>query len=249
MTFHDHFSQRSEEYAARRPRYPAALYAWLAGQAPGRELALDLATGNGQAAVGLADHFAVVVASDASAAQVERAFVHPKVRYAVAPADASGLPPQCADLVTIAQALHWLDPQTLWPEVARVLRPDGVIAVWCYDLVRVDAAVDGLLDRHYHQTVGPYWPPERKILETGYRTVPFPFAEIVGIPNFAMELTWTAADLLAYLGTWSATERYRASRGEDPTALLAPELLALWPREEPRAARFPLALRVGRPER
>src|SRR5205085_2841298 len=107
--FRDHFASAATDYAAFRPRYPAALFAALAESAPGRHVAWDCATGSGQAAIGLAGHFEQVVATDASAAQLSAALAHPRVRYREAPADASGLPPRSVELVTVAQALHWLD--------------------------------------------------------------------------------------------------------------------------------------------
>ena len=86
--FRDHFASAATDYAAFRPRYPAALFAALAECAPGRHLAWDCATGSGQAAIGLAEHFEQVVATDASAAQLSAALAHARVRYREAPADA-----------------------------------------------------------------------------------------------------------------------------------------------------------------
>jgi len=79
-TFRDRFAAAAPAYAAFRPRYPAALFAALADQAPGHHVAWDCATGSGQAAIGLAEHFAQVVATDASAAQLAAALAHPRVR-------------------------------------------------------------------------------------------------------------------------------------------------------------------------
>ena len=67
------FSPLAETYARARPRYPDELYAWISSQVPRRELAWDAATGNGQAAVGLARHFARVVATDISPGQIAHA--------------------------------------------------------------------------------------------------------------------------------------------------------------------------------
>lgn len=52
--FKDHFSGHAKQYARYRPAYPAALYDWLAGEAPARHCAWDVASGNGQAAVEIA---------------------------------------------------------------------------------------------------------------------------------------------------------------------------------------------------
>ena len=115
-----------------------------------------------------------VVATDASARQIASARSHPRVEYSVAPAEASGLPDRSVELVTVAQAVHWFDRQEFWAEVSRVLVPGGVLAVWCYHLFHLDEPVDRVIRRLYGEIVGPDWPPERKIVERGYRFLGFP---------------------------------------------------------------------------
>src|SRR5215470_11482152 len=139
--FKDHFSKRAAGYAAARPTYPPALFEWLASIVHRRELVWDCATGNGQAAGGLAAHFARVVATDASSAQIEHARPFPRVQYRVAGADRSGLEPGSVDLVTVAQAMHWIDPPSFYAEVRRVAAPGGIIAVWSYALLRINPVI------------------------------------------------------------------------------------------------------------
>jgi len=246
VDFKDHFSGHSQDYARFRPTYPAALYAYLAGLTPGRSLAWDCATGNGQAALGLAAHFARVVATDASAEQIAAAAPHPQVEYRVAPADASGLAEKSADLVTVAQSLHWFNLEDFYAEVTRVLKPGGVVAAWCYALMRVAPKVDAVVDRFYREIVGPYWPPERAHVDAGYRTLAFPFTGIAP-PPFRMETHWTLDELVGYLETWSATQRYRKANGTNPLDQIRDPLAWAW--GAPRAARtvvWPLHLRAGR---
>ena len=107
MTFIDLFSDTAVSYAATRPTYPDALFARLAALAPGTSRAWDCGTGNGQAAIGLARWFDQVDATDASADQIANAMTHERIRYAVAPSEASGLADSSIDLVCVAQALHW----------------------------------------------------------------------------------------------------------------------------------------------
>lgn len=245
--FRDHFSQAASEYAAFRPRYPAALFEALAARAPGRRLAWDCATGSGQAALGLADHFDRVVATDASTAQIGAALPHPRVEYRVAPAERSGLAAGSVDLVTVAQALHWLDRAPFYAEARRVLAPDGLIAVWCYSLMEIDPAVDVLVRAFYRDTIGPWWPPERVLVDTGYRDVEFPFEEIE-LPPLRLEATLALPALAGYLGTWSAVLRCREATGRDPVVALESALRPLWgDPERPRPVRWPLAVRAGRP--
>ena len=245
--FADHFSAIAGDYAAARPTYPPALFDWLADAAPAAGAAWDCAAGSGQATLELARRFDRVTATDASAAQLERAPAHPRVTYRAARAETSGLPDRSVDLVTVAQALHWLDLEPFYAEVRRVLVPGGLLAVWCYGLLVVDEpAIDSQLADFYGRVVGAYWPPDRRLVETGYRTLDFPFAELAP-PPFDMSLDWTLHDLAAYLGTWSATEAYRRARREDPVAPFAAALASVWGvPERRRCIRWPLSVRVGR---
>src|SRR5579864_4799887 len=87
----DHFSGHAADYAAYRPGYPPALFELLASLPRRRALALDCATGSGQAAVGLAERFDHVVAIDASSEQLARAPRHPRIEYRVARAEETGV--------------------------------------------------------------------------------------------------------------------------------------------------------------
>lgn len=246
MSFVDHFSSVSAGYAAFRPRYPDALFDLLAEAAPARDAAWDCATGNGQAALGLARHFTHVVATDASEAQIAHATPHPRVTYHVAPAEASGLEDHSMDVVTAAQAVHWFDRPRFWAEVRRVLRPQGVVAVWTYRLFSIDPELDAIVRRFYHDTVGPFWPPERKVTEEQFDTIEFPFTEFP-VPKFVIEQRLTLDDVAGYIRTWSATRGFVRQRGRDPVEDLATELAPAWgdPRT-PRLARWPVAVRAGR---
>ncbi len=245
--FNDHFAAVAASYANFRPAYPAALFAWLAEIAPGRNLAWDCATGSGQAARDLAEHFRHVIASDASTAQIDAAAAHPKIEYRVATAEACGLSDATVDLITVAQALHWFDLERFFAEARRVLKPAGVLAVWTYGVFTVEGeGIDTCVQAFYQDTVGPYWPPERIHVESGYRTLAFPFGEIQ-TPVFSMETAWTLPELLGYLRSWSATGHYIAAHGTDPVDGLAMELAPLWGDAHcTRLVSWPLSVRAGR---
>lgn len=247
MKFTDHFGSVAESYAAHRPRYPSELFAWLASIAPAREAAWDCGAGNGQASVGLASHFRRVIATDASAAQIAQATPHPAVEYRVAPAEASGLPDESVDLVTAAQAAHWFDLPRFFAEARRVVRRDGVVALWSYNFLSTGIpAVDESVTHFYAVTLGSWWAPERRLVEDGYRSIDFPFDELPA-PRFHMSARWTLAQLLGYLRTWSAVDRYRRETGDDPVTPLGEALAAPW--GDPVQAReiaWPLEFRVGR---
>jgi SAM-dependent methyltransferase len=245
-SFLDHFSGRAAEYARYRPDYPAALFEFLAGLAPDRRLAWDCATGNGQAALGLARHFEAVVATDASVRQIREAARWAGVHFAVAAAEESPVSNASVGLVTVAQALHWFDRARFWEEARRVLVNGGVIAVWSYHGFHVTPEVEAVIHRYYKEIVGPYWPPGRGIVEQGYGALEFPFAEETP-PAFLLEKHWDFAALLGYLGTWSASQRFQEAKGSDPARLIREDLAKAWgPPERIRPFRWDLDLRVGR---
>jgi ubiquinone/menaquinone biosynthesis C-methylase UbiE len=247
--FPDHFSKVAGAYADFRPRYPESLFDYLASIVPPDSIVWDCAAGNGQASVDLAEKFARVIATDASAQQIREAVRHPRIEYRVALAEESALPDASVGLVTVAQALHWFDLSKFYPEVKRVLKPRGAIAVWCYGINHVEGEeVDRLAQEYYGKTLDAYWPESRRKVEAGYRILPFPFHEMK-TPSFPMEIQWTLDQLLGYYRTWSATSRYIAANGNDPTVPLGEALARVWgDPSKPRRVTWPITMRLGRVE-
>jgi SAM-dependent methyltransferase len=244
--FKDHFSSVADAYRAFRPRYPAALFSWMAALAPRRDVAVDLGCGNGQAAVLLAEHFAEVIGVDPSAEQITRAEPHPRVRYLVAPAEQTKLATASVDLAIAAQAFHWFAPEAFRRELERIARPGAVFVAGTYGLCRVTPAIDAVVDRLYTDVLDAYWPAERKHVDSGYRTLPFPAAEM-DVPAFEISEEWLLAHFLGYLGTWSAVGAYRRANGHDPVSAIAHELRQAWgDTNATRPIRWPLAIRAGR---
>lgn len=244
--FKDHFSRDSSAYARFRPRYPAALFRWLATIPAQHGTAWDCATGSGQAATMLAPHFGRVVASDGSVAQLRAAERMPGVHYLAATGETGALAPATVDLVTVAQAFHWLEHARFYAEVDRVLAPGGAVAIWCYSVLHSTPEIDALLKEFYDGTLGSYWTPERKHVDRGYRDYRLPVAERTA-PALAIEGMLTLAQFLGYLRTWSAVGRYLATHGRDPVDDFARALAPLW--GNPPVARriiWPLHVRAGR---
>lgn len=246
--FKDHFSGGSANYAAFRPSYPDALVDVLADLAPARGLALDVGCGSGQLSTRLARVFDRVIATDASARQIEAAEPHPRVRYATAPAEATGVEGESVDLVVAAQAAHWFELPAFYAEARRVARPGAGIALVAYGILTLpeDETAARLFARFYHDDAGPHWPPERAHVEAGYATLPFPFPEIAP-PALAIAARLPLAGLLGYVETWSALKGLRAARGEAPLAAFRRDLAEAWGDPDARRlVRWPLALRLGR---
>jgi len=243
--FKDHFSDHAKAYAGARPRYPDTLFAWLATLTPNHDVAWDCGTGNGQAAVGLAAHYARVIATDPSQQQLESAFPHLRVHYRQGLAESPGLEPQSVDLVTVAQAVHWFDRPKFYQQLRHVLKPGGAVAVWCYSLCHIQPDIDAAIQVFYTGEINLYWPPERALIDDGYRTLDFPFEEIPASP-LQMQVHWTLEQFLAYLRTWSAVQKFMIKNGRDPVTGLQTQFELLWGgSERVRTVSWPLHIRAG----
>lgn len=242
--FKDFFSGHSAEYSTFRPGYPAQLFSKLASICTERKLAWDCATGSGQAAGCLAKFFDKVIATDASSNQVSNATAATGVTYSVAPAEHSGLKSGSADLITVAQALHWFNLDEFTKEADRVLKPKGILAVWTYGLFSVAPALDASFEKLYGDIVGNYWSFERKMVEGGYANVEMPF-ERIEIKPMEMTQTWRFSDVIGYLNTWSAVRAYEKAIGSNPLELVHEEMLRAWGDPDTvRVVTWPLIIRA-----
>lgn len=247
--FKDHFSQVAGAYANWRPTYPDALFDAITAVVPSDAGVWEPGCGSGQATRGLAARFARVFATDPSAAQIERHWAKEAeaadVRVAVEPGEATSLADRSVGLVAVAQALHWFDRARFFAECGRVLRPGGVLAAWTYqdmvfsdDLEPAAAALRDDIDR--------YWPPERDDVDIGYSDYAWPFAALPA-PSLWLTTEWNLTQLLGYLGSLSATVRFRADTGQDPVEIHAPALARAWgDPAQMRTLRWPLVLHLRR---
>ena len=246
----DYFSTQAREYKKFRPDYPATLYDFLQADLAENPIILDCATGNGQAAMGFAHENSRVLGIDLSFEQLSNASRKSNCLWLQSTVEALPIATAAIDLVCVAQALHWFNFEKFYPEVKRVLKPEGRIAVWTYSLlaacVQFEAPIENVVRWFYHDVVGDYWPPERRWVDDEYRSIPFPFEEI-RTPSFAIEMSWDKSDLLGYISSWSAVQLYANQMGDNPMPLLEERLNSVWP-EENYQIRFswPLSVRVGR---
>lgn len=124
------FGDVADAYADHRPGYPDEAVRWLVGTSPGRVLELGAGTGKLTAAIAGIGHD--VVAVEPSAEMLRHVRRHtPAAHTVVARAEHIPLAASSVDVVVAAQAFHWFDQEQALPEIARVLRPGGVLSlVW-----------------------------------------------------------------------------------------------------------------------
>jgi SAM-dependent methyltransferase len=241
------FGLHAADYRRYRPTYPAALYDFLAGACVRTERALDCATGNGQAALALAERFDAVYAFDTSRRQIEQAVPHPRIAYAVHAAEEIPREAGRFDLVAAAQAAHWFDLPAFWRRLEPLLEPRAVVAVWGYSHCRIRPDIDALVHELLLQPIEPFWAAGHRVITEKYEHIPFPFTEIPA-PRFVIEEHWDRAAFFGYVRTLSAHKRYVAEVGDEPLHRLEAALAqrSLWPSAQPLDVEFDVCLRVGR---
>lgn len=239
----DNFSTNSREYARFRPNYPGEIFQYLEDLLPLKNTAWDCGTGNGQVAGELSRFFKKVYATDISENQLKNAVLKKNIIYSKQPAENTDFQNQMFDLVIIAQAIHWFDFDKFYAEVYRTMKYEGMIAVLGYSLFRSNIETDAVINDFYHNLIGSFWDPERKYLDEQYKTIPFPFVEIIA-PYFEQQLQWNFEQLTGYLKTWSAVKHYIAARGHDPVDLIAQDLKKSFGNRG--EVTFPLLLRIGK---
>lgn len=240
----DLFSENSALYQQARPDYSAEIIQQILQHVPEYGLAWDCGAGSGQFTGWLAPYFEQVLASDLSAAQLAQAPKLDNVRYEQAAAEESGLPDHSADLVTVAQAIHWFDFEAFYTEVKRVLKPEGCLAVIGYGLIEsADAELNQHITHLYHTVLKGYWDAERRYIDECYQSIPFPF-EGQPVPALQLNYRWSGAQLLNYFQTWSGLKHYVHRTGLNPLAALE-EFFQHSP-EQVYEVNFPVLLRIGK---
>ncbi|MGB3068846.1 MAG: class I SAM-dependent methyltransferase [Ottowia sp.] len=245
-THRNWFDQGGKAYSRFRPEYPPELARFLASVSPSTALAVDVGCGNGQLTTQLAAHFDKVLGTDPSADQIAHAAAHPHVEYANASAEELfPVADHSADLITAAQAAHWFDLPRFYEEVRRIGAPHAVLALVSYGVMKMDDDLDPRFSRFYWNEIGPYWPAERKLVDSGYVDLPFPFEEQTP-PSLEIRKMWNLEELLGYISTWSAVRSVREAAREEILQEFAIDLAALWgDPSRSRQVSWPINMRLG----
>jgi hypothetical protein len=242
----DLFSEQSENYALYRPGYPSELFDYILSFVEQKNTAWDCATGNGQSAMPLSDHFQKVFASDISQKQLDQAPKKDNIEYVICPAEQTLFADNSFDLITVSQAYHWLDHNKFYIEANRVGKNKCVVAVWMYEMaISKEEKINQLIRRFYKDITGTYWDAQRKYVDDRYTTIPFDFDPLPA-KDFFIEINFTPVQLLGYFSSWSATQNFIKARNYSPIEEIKDDLYQLWPQRESKPFQFPLTLKLGR---
>jgi len=240
------FDQGGRAYARFRPEYPPQTAAFLASAAPDTRLAVDVGCGNGQLTQLLARHFTEVIGLDPSADQIANAIAQERVSYQCAPAEQLPLADGSSSLITAAQAAHWFDLPAFYKEARRVAAPGGILALISYGVLKLEPLLDECFQQFYRDGIGPYWPAERKLVDSGYATMDLPFEELAA-PRQKIRLEWNLVEFLGYLLTWSAVRNAREAGRKDVFLKFAQQISDAWGDENTkRAITWPINMRIGK---
>jgi len=241
----DNFSKQAAEYAGYRPTYPHEMIEFLINNTNEHRHALDCATGNGQVAVKLADHFKNVSATDISERQLQNAILKNNITYSLQSSEQTNFADNYFDLITVGQAAHWFELPKFYKEVNRILKPGGVLALFGYGLFKTEPALEKIVSHFYSKTLDGYWDPERKFVDEAYRSFEFPYVKFDN-NGFSSYYEWTIEQVLGFLSTWSAVQHYKNRNGEDPILLLNKPLREAWGNESIKRISFPIFIIAGR---
>jgi SAM-dependent methyltransferase len=234
-------------YEKSRPIYPKQLYEWIASIAVNHDLVWDCGCGNGQAALGLAQYFQRVIATDSSQNQIDHSNQHPQVQYYCCSAEDPVDIVKGFDAVCCACAIHWFDLNRFYDCVRKRANKSSVIVVWTYEWPWTTSnALNDVLKEIKDNVLFGYWPSESNLYLNHYEELYFPFHEIES-PQFYSELTTNPGGLSAFLHTWSPVRRYIKANGNQSNTLIEDMISKAWKIEEPKTPiQLPLYIKAGR---
>jgi ubiquinone/menaquinone biosynthesis C-methylase UbiE len=125
------FTSRADNYAKYRPSYPTEIIDYIVAQLKNKSqlVAADIGAGTGISSRLLAEKGIQVIAIEPNEAMRDVAQMHPLVEFRHGSAEDTKLPDNSVDLVTCFQAFHWFNPESTFKEFARILKPQGKLAV------------------------------------------------------------------------------------------------------------------------
>lgn len=239
------FTQGGRAYASYRPKYPPQLSDFLASLVSTKNIVVDVGCGSGQLTALLAQHFKQVFAFDPSVEQIRYAEPGANISYQCALAESLPLASGCANLITVAQAAHWFDLPAFYNEVNRIATSNAVLALISYGVLSLEPDLDDCFQDFYHNDIYSFWPAARRLVDSGYADLDFPFIEQQA-PVLSINLRWDLREFLGYVSTWSAIRHAEKLGQLDVLSKFASNLYSIWGApEQKRTISWPINMRIG----
>lgn len=148
VEFQPRFGHAAEEFERYRPDYPRELFDHILAAVPSdpRQRAVDLGAGTGKSTRALLPYFREVIAIEPDPGMAAKLKEEtPQVIVHGVTAEDFSQPDSTVDLVTVGNALHWMDLQRVFANAHSWLRPGGVFAVYDHPLPKTIPAVDAIV--------------------------------------------------------------------------------------------------------
>ncbi|CAF3703388.1 unnamed protein product [Rotaria sp. Silwood1] len=212
-------AQHAARYAITRPTYPPELMEkiinFLAMKYKGvYDYAVDIGCGSGQSTELLSPYFQKVYGYDVSENQIKEAKTKNKIsniEYQVSANNAIPHANKSLCLITAAQAAHWFDLKQFYSEANRTLKQMGVLALYGYELPKIDGENSTQLNeifQTFYKKLLPYFPPDRLQIDKKYADIILPYEEQIRDESVKIKYEWNLDRFLAYVSTWSGYIHY-----------------------------------------
>ncbi len=248
----NHFDSGGANYAKYRPTYPESLAQQLSNLCQTHDCAIDIGCGTGQLTDLLTDKFQHVIGLDPSQTAIDNAPPHDKITYLKGAAEGTFQPDQSVDLIVAAQAAHWFDMPKFNMEVARIAKPQAIIALVSYGVLSMTGDICARFEQFYWRDIFKYWPKERRHVENGYRDIELSYPDIdqecLG-SGLTIERQWSRDALMGYVATWSAYRQALKDKDDEGQKLIdnfAHDIKNLWPDGVEHKITWPIHSRIAR---
>ena len=163
--FQPRFGRAAEEFHRYRPDYPPELFEhilmWIRSER--RNCAMDLGAGTGKSSRWLADYFSEVIAVEPDAGMAAKlADEVPEARVRNCTAEECSQADGSVDLVTIGNALHWMDSARVFENAHGWLRAGGILAVYDRPLPKCTPEIDAIILAELRGAWKPHRDPRLK---------------------------------------------------------------------------------------
>ena len=219
--------EHAKIYSQSRPGYPKELIERIIDfvrvtEYDSSSLAIDVGCGNGQVTHLFSPYFDRIYGFDVSENQIKEArrmSKNEKVSFFVSPSETLPLERETTSLITVATAIHWFNIEAFFAECDRILKPNGVLAIFLYDLPTIthSPALSAFQDKlnEIYKYLRPYFAKEFEIYEQKYKTLKPPFKEIERDILFKNEIKWRVEHLLSFIQSLSGYQTFHAKNPEN----------------------------------